>query len=142
MCLKIEKSTVGKRSKRKYVYKMVLAICTSSSFSNFYSNAKPTKFRIGEKAVSDRESLEVEPVEKFIGEIRKGFHSFLDLRSIRQFLRDEAITSVNVLKCAVDPKDHVTDGNFYSGWGGCYASAVYMSVTPIKAIVVKSAGRN
>lgn len=136
MCLKIEKSNIGKHSKRKYVYKIVLA-GSDGSFGNVFVTASPTKFNIGEKIKSNRNRVDLEDFEKCVGEVRLGFHTFVSLVETIAFIKDCESTYLIILKCAVDQKDHVVDGLFATRATPVekrYVSAVYMSLTPIEVI--------
>lgn len=131
MCLKINKSNIGKHSKRKYVYKFVLGGLVEGAFSNFFSNALSTKFVIGQKVKSNRKSRELNLHEKFVGEVEYGFHTFITISDLKAYLKEQMISGVFTIKCTVDPKDHVIDGTFNCGGREAYASAVYMSITPV-----------
>lgn len=138
MCLKIDKIYKCEENNRKFVYKLVSKGYNESFFRNFFSSAIDTRFVLGQKIESSRRIVDLSYLERTTNEVYHGFHVFLSLDAAIFYSlqeRGNCGETFCVLKCAVDPKDHVADGTF-----GLYthgrrdASAVYMSLTPIEVM--------
>lgn len=130
MCLFLGKT--NERSSRTIVYKLVCKRDEDENFfRNFFHSSTETHFFVGEKIFSNRRSVELTEDEKKTGKVIYGFHVFVEFDSVKDYLYMNE--NFHVLKCEVDPKDHVVDGDFYhqDAWS---RSAVYMSLKPVEVI--------
>lgn len=142
MCLKIRESNASTIRHRKFVYKVVCAATVNDSgtmvFGNFFYGVQDTDFVIGKFIRSSREGIALTSGERSAGEVSYGFHAFTSLNIAKKYLTDygcemnePGAVSEAILKCAVNPKEHVADGIVMLG--GCpYRSTVYASLTPIE----------
>jgi hypothetical protein len=118
------------KSDRRVAYKVAWV---ADEEGKFFTPTFKATIRLNEPMVSDRVGVAVTPWELSAGTVIAGIHVATTLktaRKIRRLVVNGALlagTAV-VIRCSVDPVDHITDGAVNSH------EAAYMQVLPLEVV--------